>query len=109
MYVVLLSILHLQIPLQVLMKSEQYTEEMIDIMGKYQEYVGPKQGTSDEMITVMFGGDQLTVERAWCVKRAKSQSQSSDLRLDGLHPKIEDWHGLVVFYEVCTYTSMHTL
>lgn len=89
------------------MKSEQYTEEMIDIMGKYQEYVGPKQGTSDEMNTVMLGGDQLTVERARCAKRARSQSQSSDLRLDGLHPKIEDWHALVVFYEVCTSICIH--
>ena len=78
-------------------------------MGKYQEYVGPKQGTSNQLNTVMLGGDQLTVERARCAKRARSQSQSSELRLDGLYPKIEDWHALVIFYEVCSHMYMHAV
>ena len=86
--------------MEVQKKSEQYTEEMIEIMETYHKYIASTCNESDELNAVMFRGDQLTVERAQSAERARSQSQTATDRLDGLHPKIEDWHALVNFYQV---------
>ena len=42
----------------------------------------------------------MTVESATGTQQAKLQSQDLMKRLQGVIPKAEDWHALVVFYQV---------
>lgn len=95
--------LSFQVPLEVLLKSEQKTEEMIDVLDTYQQYVQSvsDSDTSGTTRRVLLGGDQLTVERARSAQAVRSQSETSLQRLEGLHPKVEDWHAIVNFYQVC--------
>ena len=51
-------------------------------------------------IPVFFGGDQLTKERAGGALDARLQASDPLSRLDGVIPKVEDWHALVCFYQV---------
>ena len=80
------------------MKAENKTEDMIDILQHIQQYtpVSP-QG---KILTIFFGGDQLTRERASSARIAKMQSKDQLKRLQGIIPKSEDWHALVCFYQV---------
>ena len=50
---------------------------------------------------VLFGGDQLTTERARTVKNVLSNSDASASRLEGLIPVTEDWHAKMCLYKVC--------
>lgn len=72
-------------------------------MDTYQQYVQSVSDSDSSGTTrrVLLGGDQLTVERARSAQAVRSQSETSLLRLEGLHPKVEDWHALVNFYQVC--------
>ena len=88
----------------VLTKSEQSTEGMIDIMLHTQEYV--PQSSDGRMLHLLFGGDQLTRERAYHAQDAKLQSKDPKSRLLGLVPKVEDWHTRVTFYQVYTHVIL---
>ena len=79
-------------------KSEQKTEDMVDILEHVQKYVPV---TANGVVhPLLFGGDQLTRERADGAKDAKLQSSSTMKKLRGILPKIEDWHARVVFMQV---------
>ena len=82
----------------VLMKSEQKGEDMIDILTHIHKYVPRDQ--RGKCMPVFFGGDQLTRERATGAQDAKLQSEDQVHRLQGVIPKVEDWHTLVIFYQV---------
>ena len=79
---------------------------MIDIMTHIHKYV-PKTPTG-ELIPIFFGGDQLTRERASGAQDARLQASDPAGRLQGVKPKIEDWHALVTFYQVATYICFYT-
>lgn len=81
------------------MKCENQTEDMIDILQHVQKYV-PVNEDDGSFKPILFGGDQLTRERAMHAQRAKAQSRNALRKLQGLLPKSEDWHALVCFYEV---------
>ena len=79
-------------------KSEQKIEDMVDILEHVQKYVPV---TANGVVhPLLFGGDQLTRERADGAKDAKLQSSSTMKKLRGILPKIEDWHARVVFMQV---------
>ena len=80
------------------MKSEQETEGMVDIMAHVQGYAPVT--SSGTIHPILFGGDQLTRERAHNAKDAKLQSANPRKKLQGLIPKIEDWHARFTFYQV---------
>ncbi len=80
------------------MKSEQSSEEMVDILQHIHQYV-PKFA-SGNYYPVFFDGDQLTRERAGGAQDAKLQSDKEDRKLRGVIPETADWHTLVVFYQV---------
>ena len=82
-------------PLGVLTKSEQVGDNMIDNIHKY-----IPQNTDGKFIPVFFGGDQLTRERAGGAQDARLQASDPLGRLEGVIPKVEDWHALVCFYQV---------
>lgn len=90
---------------------------MISIMDKLQQYVPTiSQSTFlhdpvtndevelflDKFHYVLFGGDQLTVERAVGSKHERSNEHRGINRLDGLIPVVEDWHAKVALLKVST-------
>lgn len=82
----------------VLTKSEQVGDDMIDIMTHIHKYV-PKKANGT-FSPIFFGGDQLTRERAGGALDARLQASDPLRRLEGVIPKVEDWHALVCFYQV---------
>lgn len=52
------------------------------------------------MKTLMFFGDQLTVERARSSKKARVASDTPAEALDGLEPAAADWHAEANFLQV---------
>lgn len=81
-------------------KSEQETEGMVDIMDHIQRYMPVT--SSGNIHPLLFGGDQLTRERAYNAKDAKLQSADPLKKLQGIIPKVEDWHARFTFYQVRT-------
>ena len=58
------------------------------------------QNKDGKFIPVFFGGDQLTRERAGGALDAWLQASDPLRSLEGVIPKVEDWHVLVCFYQV---------
>ena len=82
-----------------LTKCENKGEDMVDILQYTHRYV-PK--VLDEVfVLILFGGDQLTRERAYHAQDAKLQSSTLIRKLLGIIPKCEDWHARTYFYQVC--------
>ena len=50
--------------------------------------------------TLMFFGDQLTVERARASKKARVAADTVEEALDGLEPAASDWHAEFNFLQV---------
>ena len=48
-----------------------------------------------------FGGDQLTEEGSRNAIYARSDGDDSYEKLEGLIPKVEDWHCIRILYQVC--------
>ena len=84
-------------------------------MDHYQEYVPTKSTKelysdpdSDETVDVhidefhhiLFGGDQLTAERACGSKKIRSNAERGVERFEGLQPVVEDWHTRVALLKV---------
>lgn len=98
-----------------LFKNEISHEDMIAIMTHLQQYV-PCNSTEDEIINpmtnepekvyidqfhyILFGGDQLTVERSAGGKKERNNESRGIDRLEGLIPVVEDWHAKVAFLKV---------
>ena len=85
----------------VLVNLQQY----VPIKSETDQLVDPDDGepveiTTDHFHYILFGGDQLTVERATGAKRTRSNESRGVDRLDGLVPVIEDWHSKVIFLKV---------
>ena len=109
-----------QIPLGVLLKNEVKHENMVSIMDHYQEYVPTKSTkelysdpnsdeTIDEFHHILFGGDQLTAERARGSKKIRSNAERGVERFEGLQPVVEDWHTRVALLKVsfmCSQTYL---
>ena len=93
----------MQVPLGVLLRNENRTEDMIEILEEVHQYVPELDGGHR---TVFIGGDQLTCERIRGAKNARLQSTTSKERLEGITEKVEDWHALQAYYQVGAY--MHT-
>lgn len=94
----------MQVPLGVLLKNENTTEDMIDILEEVQQYVPARDGV---LRSVFVGGDQLTCERIRGAKKARLQSTTPKGRLEGLNEKVEDWHALQAYYQVYTFNDMY--
>ena len=80
---------------------------MVEIMSHLQEYV-PTTTNEDECFDpdanesvrlfedkfhyILFGGDQLTAERATGARNERNNEDRGINRLEGLVPVVEDWH-----------------
>ena len=96
------------------MKNENILSEMTEIMEELLKYIPSKsteeeitiEGYPPEKVTtthihhILFGGDQLTVARIRGVIRQRQNSETSQGRMEGLVPVIEDWHAKVCLMSV---------
>jgi L1 cell adhesion molecule like protein len=94
---------------------------MIDIMSHLQQYVPTYSvtseltdpdsnetipGVADYFHYILFGRDQLTVERATGSKNKRINECRGLERLEGLRPVIEDWHSKVCLLKVIEKLTM---
>ena len=106
-----------QVPLGVLFKSERNNADMLDILKVVHNYVPMVQHTTHEIVNiddtedeaivvqqqvhpVLFGGDQMTVERSRNIQNVLSTSDTASARLQGIVPVAEDWHAKMCLYKV---------
>ena len=109
-------------PLGVLPKNENVNEEMVDIMDHLHQYVPVHRSTdritvpssdeeievvTDQLNSVIFGGDQLTVARARGAQKIQMNTKTSTERLLKLVPAIEDWHSKVCLLGVCNLQCLY--
>ena len=93
-------------PLGLLLKNENKTEEMVDILEELHKQYVPISGSTKDTKSVkivekvLFGGDQLTEERARNATNGRSDGDSEYERVEGLIPKVEDWHAKRILYQV---------
>ncbi|CAC5411173.1 unnamed protein product [Mytilus coruscus] len=86
------------IPLGILEKDENITEQMIQVVEHLQQYV--PRTTDGKMMPILLGGDALSVERGEAASRARLDAITAEDRLDGFIWKSEDWHGYVISLQV---------
>ena len=91
-------------PLGVLLKNENKTEDMIEILDSAEKYVPKRDGKYEH---IFLGGDQLTCERIQGAKKARCQSTTARDGLEGLSEKVEDWHALQAYYQVGMHLIRH--
>lgn len=94
---------------------------MIEILENLQSLyvpVQPKNNIGDDDLhnnsiqdRLFFGGDQLTEERSRNAQMARSDGVDDVERLEGLMPKVEDWHASRIVYQVSFqfHTKLRTL
>lgn len=98
----------MQLPLGVILKNENSSGEMIEIMEEIQKLVpstGARSGQDSTtcgeefIVPCLFGGDQLTCEHARNSQRHRKDSATASERLEGFVSTTEDWHAKMNFYE----------
>lgn len=90
----------------VIFKSENKSEEMLDILRQIQGY-SPNTDSDEQQRykSIPVVGDQLTVERGVNVIEAVQNAYTPAERLDGIHMEIADWHAAVTFLNVRSLTN----
>ena len=92
-----------QVPLGILQLNENHQKDIIEILQRNNRMYVPHHrgvnGSHDPIIRVMFGGDQLTAERARNAQRAVVDGNTQYERIDSLIPKIEDFHAQMNFLD----------
>ena len=93
------SIGNIQVPIGVILKKENKTYEMVEIMETLHGYVLTRQCSGEasnveqtELLNILLGGDQLTAARARGAKRVMMNGSTKQKRLEGTYPVVEDWH-----------------
>ena len=86
----------LQVNMGVLLKNEQYNDQMVDICQFLHRYV-PRHDSNEEEssqrpIKVLSGGDYLTFERHKSAQASMANGRTPSSRLEGLIPKMEEFH-----------------
>ena len=88
----------------VIFKSENKSEEMLDILKQIRSY-SPNLENVDQNVhkSIAIVGDQLTVERGVNVIEAVQNSYTPEETLEGIHMEVADWHAAVTFLNVREY------
>lgn len=100
----------LKVPLGLLFKNENKTDDMIGILTDlHNNYLPAVQHGNISGTTVLercfFSGDQLTDERARNSVLARSDGDDMFEQLKGFIPKVEDWHCGRLIYQVITFCN----
>lgn len=109
----------MQVPLGILPKNENNSEEIVEIVSHLHQYVPVIEfeeeqpiHSSNEIVMVpkavfspvLLGGDQLTASRVRGAKKAKVSDNVPSNRFEGIIPVAEDWHTKMNFMGVCLFT-----
>jgi len=110
-----LLVFQYQVPLGVILKDENKSEDMVEILSELHKYVPSHTVREKEVKTpsgrsvtvplmtlrrMLITGDQLTAARARGVKRDRANSLSAASRFDGLVPTAADFHVLLNLLDV---------
>ena len=93
----------IQVPLGILPKNENLTDEMVSIAEHIQKTYVPvheEEDSTQHVQRIAFAGDQLTAARTRKSQRVRVNSKSSSDALRGIVPFAADWHAKVNFMEV---------
>ena len=82
---------------------------MIEIMEEIQKFVPTATSTDEFINSCIFGGDQLTCERARNSQRHRKDSATRHERLEGLILTVEDWHTKMNYYEASLKTCLRIM
>ena len=92
---------------------------MVAILNKHQQYVPSSTSTTEAEVagsqdtdllqldtfhTLLFHGDQLTVERMRSAQAIQANSETGKGKLKGIIPVVADWHAKVNFLGVSWIT-----
>lgn len=87
--------------LGVISKSENKSEEMLDILKQIRGYSRNFENADQTLRkSIPIVGDQLTVERGVNVIQAVQNSYTPEEKLEGTHMETADWHTAVTFLNV---------
>ena len=89
---------------------------MIDILQYIHDHYLPcekvvknEESESSSLVTQLFlGGDQLTQERARNAQKGRADGDTTFERLEGVIPKVEDWHACRILYQVCSTITFYS-
>ena len=80
----------------VLLKNEQYNDQMVDICQFLHKYVpghdSDEEHSTTEPTKVLSGGDYLPFERHKSAQSSMANGLTPSTRLQGLIPKMEEFH-----------------
>ncbi len=93
----------MQVPIGIIPKSENKTDQMVEIMDQLHAYVPSRGSDGEASQQVGFGGDCLTSMRARQAQKVRVNSPTASDALRGLTPFAADWHAKVNFISVCTH------
>ena len=95
----------IQVPLGIIEKNETYTEQMIEILSEYQEYVPDVKG-----YRLQVSGDGLTCMRAMDAIRARANGRTLKERIQKIFVSSLDWHEQVNVLQVsCLQAAFYPL
>ncbi|XP_035688825.1 uncharacterized protein LOC118424384 [Branchiostoma floridae] len=86
-------------------KNENVSADMVEILRYIQTHFVPAEEDPEGriqrlLLTILLGGDWLSVERAENVQLAFMDGDNAEERLDGLLPKFELWHAIRNLVEI---------
>lgn len=91
----------IKVPLGILFKNENVTEEMVEILKKFRSYLPfLMENGNKKYVNQLCAGDQLSVERAVNIIHSVSDGYTPEDRLEGFNIQIGDWHTGVKILEV---------
>lgn len=86
----------------VLKKNECKNEDMVDICKFLHQYVpGHDTDSQSKLSKLLSGGDYLSFERHKQAQMSLKDDENPSLRLEGLVPKMEEFHNQAEFLRVC--------
>ena len=85
----------------VLKKNEAKNEDMADTCKYLHQYVpGHREDSTESPVKTLSGGDYLTFERHKQAQMSVRDDSTPSLRLEGLVPKLEEFHNQVELMKV---------
>ena len=96
-----------QLPMGVLFKNENTTEDIIDILRHFQSYLPFYTANGQKkFVNQLCVGDQLSIERAVNAIHSVSNGYTAEDRLEGFNLQLGDWHTGLKILEVCMYVHV---
>ena len=96
----------------VLMKNEQYNDQMVDICQFLHKYVprheDDEENSSQTPLKVLSGGDYLTFERHKSAQSSMANGRTPSSRLEGLVPKMEEFHNQAELLKVFGFVIIYS-